>query len=130
MVIPEPVPPLSPPIPAPELPPVASSVPVPSMVSLPDVPFFWRPAQFLPLFKVFVLPSARVIVTSPVLLSSILNAQAFSVPETSMFTPARVIFALTPLTTTILSSVVETPSLFAIVTAVSVNIYNVVSSAM
>ena len=70
-----------------------------------------------------------MIVTSPVLLSAILNAQAKSVAETSMFTPARVIFAETPLATTILSSVCEIPSLFAIVTAVYVNIYNVVSSS-
>ena len=81
------------------------------MVSLPDVPFFWRPAQCLPLFKVFVLPSARVIVTSPVLLSAILNAQAFSVFETSMFTPARVIFAETPLAITTVS-VVVVPEIF------------------
>ena len=93
------------------------------MVSVPSVsesaPFFCKPAQLKPLFSVFTESSARVMVTCPWLSSAILNAAVFSDAETSIFTPASVMFALTPPATSILSVVMAVfGSTFAIVTGV------------
>ena len=112
------VPCLPPPIPAAFAPPVAVSAPVPLISRYPEVPFFCRPAQFLPLISLFTEPLARVIVTVPVLPSAILNAHASLVPETSMFIPARVIFAEMPLATSILSVVAAFGSVFFIISGV------------
>ena len=82
-------------------------------------PFFCKPAQLFPLFNVFTELSARVMVTSPELLSAILNAAVPSKDETSIFTPSRVMFALTTSATSIRSVVMAVfGSTFAIVTGV------------
>ena len=69
--------------------------------------------------SIFVVPSARVTVTFPVLLSAILNAAFSSDAQTSIFTPARIIFAETPFSTSILCVVGVKGSIFAIVSVVS-----------
>ena len=81
-------------------------------------PFFCKPAHPYPLFSVFSEPSARVIVTFPVLSSAILNAAVSLIDETSIFTPASVISAKTSFSTSILLDVAVDGSVFAIVTAV------------
>ena len=82
-------------------------------------PFFCKPAHPYPLFSVFSEPSARVIVTFPVLSSAILNAAVSLIDETSIFTPASVIFASTHSATSILLDVAVDGSVFAIVKAMS-----------
>ena len=83
-------------------------------------PFFCKPAQLDPLFNLFTEPSARVMVTFPQLSSAILNAALFSNAETSIFTPASVIFAETPSATSIRSVVGVFGSVFFIVIGVPV----------
>ena len=83
-------------------------------------PFFCKPAHPYPLFSVFSEPSARVIVTFPVLSSAILNAAVSLIDETSIFTPASVIFAETPSATSIRSVVGVFGSVFFIVIGVPV----------
>ena len=63
-------------------PPVAVSLPVPLMVSLPEDPllFFSSPARPAPLSKTFSVPALRVIDTFPELLSAIWNAGTPGVP--------------------------------------------------
>ena len=118
--------PLPPPIPAELSPPCTVSAPVPVIVSVPRLvtPFFCRPTQLLPLLSVLVVPSARVIVTFPVLLSAIRNAATYQ--AVLILTPARVIFAFTPSATAI-ESPVASGLVFAIVTALSLKIVSVPS---
>ena len=113
-------------------PPVAVSLPVPLMVSLPEDPllFFSSPARPAPLSKVFSVPAPRVSDTFPELLSAIWNAGAPGVPVVplvvyspvwlrSIFTPARVRLALTPSSTKMESVVVwSTPSAMEMVSGV------------
>ena len=82
-------------------------------------PFFCKPAQLFPLFNVFIESSARVMVTLPKLSLVILNAAVLSDAETSIFTPARVISALTSLATSIRSVVDVDGFVFFIVSGVS-----------
>lgn len=76
------------------------------MVRLPAVPAFSSPARLRPLLRVLVVPSASVTVTEPALSSAISNAQLLLSLDTSILTPARVMFAETPEATAIRSFVV------------------------
>ena len=109
----EPLPRSPPPIPAPFSPPVAISSPSPIMRNL----LLCKPAQLLPLFNLFT--SARVITTKLLFTLLFLNAAILGKDETSIFTPARVIFAQLPSATSILSVVGVFGSVFFIVTGVS-----------
>ena len=89
-------------------------------VPVSSPPFFCKPAQLSPLFNMFTESSARVMVTFPWLLSAIFNAAVSLIYETSIFTPASVIFAETPSATSIRSVVGVFGSVFFIVIGVPV----------
>ena len=104
------------------LPGLAPSLPMVSSASFGT----FRPAQLAPLFRLFSLPAARVKLSFAPLFTA--KAQLFSLLLTSIFTPSRVMLAVTPLITTILSAVEVVESVFLMVSTAPVLTVRVLSA--